>query len=863
MSRPAASTQRALEAQALKAEQSVTTATSQRQALEAAIDAAECYMKALKLASTKDDKQQLDLKCKEWLTRAEQIKKAKTWQPAARGDTQRRSRLTEPVSTRKLSTREEIILLEGAKLNGFLFPPWTTPPDPEEFELDYREGPFVDKPELNLSPLQEDIFAGWKRPHQLLAKTSPNDGEKITGPVMSVPGKIDLVQDVTTDCSVVASLCAATSRVERGHPTMSLSVIYPYDNEGLNPKLSPSGKYIFRFHFNGCYRKVVIDDRLPSSKTSRSLHVVDRNNPNLLWPALVEKAYLKVRGGYDFPGSNSGTDLFVLSGWIPEQIFLHHEDVTSDQLWRRLIKAFHYGDVLLTVGTGKLTEREQEGLGLISEHDYAVLDMKESEGRRQMLIKNPWAAAEGASAGQGNINRSSGSPSSPHNPLSPGTFWMDCDKVFQNFENLYLNWNPGLFGHREDIHFTWDLSTGRGIPGCFAKNPQFAVSTQAGGAVWLLLSKHFRTNNQQARQAQSLFDVSSDREDSEFISIYVFRKDGQRVCLSDGAIHRGPYVDSPNTLMRLEMPPNTTYTVVVAEQSLPPLSQNFTLSVFSTCPVKLARAQDRYAHVAKLHAAWTCSTAGGNAESARYPLNPQFSLQLFETADVSILLETPESDLATHVKLFWSNGKRVATVRNRDIIADSGDYRRGCAVAETNHLGKGVYTIVCSTFAPDQLGKFALWVSSTSPCEVKPLPAEAAGRRAVISDIGILPPGTDRILASLRAPRLTRVKLIARSRNSMIGNRAVAPSPMLMTVELGQGPYKQILATSEDGDYSDAASGIRVEDVDLQPDLEQRGGVWIAIERIGGPGGQVEDHIEVEALAEERVEIGEWMTGDL
>lgn len=111
--------------------------------MEAAIDAAECYMKALKLASTKDDKQQLDLKCKEWLTRAEQIKKAKTWQPAARADTKRRSQLTEPVSTRKLSTREEIILLEGAKLNGFLFPPWTTPPDPEEFELDYREGLFV------------------------------------------------------------------------------------------------------------------------------------------------------------------------------------------------------------------------------------------------------------------------------------------------------------------------------------------------------------------------------------------------------------------------------------------------------------------------------------------------------------------------------------------------------------------------------------------------------------------------------------------------------------------------------------------------------------------------------------------------
>jgi len=30
------------------------------------------------------------------------------------------------------------------------------------------------------------------------------------------------------------------------------------------------------------------------------------------------------------------------------------------------------------------------------------------------------------------------------------------------------------------------------------------------------------------------------------------------------------------------------------------------------------------------------------------------------------------------------------------------------------------------------------------------------------------------------------------------------------------------------------------------------------LERINSPGGCIEDHIEVEALAEERVEIGEW-----
>lgn len=100
------------------------------------------------------------------------------------------------------------------------------------------------------------------------------------------------------------------------------SIVYPYDSQNSRPSVSSNGRYVFRLHFNGCFRKVVIDDRLPDSISSRTLHVIDRQNPGLLWPALLEKAYLKVRGGYDFPGSNSGTDLWVLTGWIPEQTFL-------------------------------------------------------------------------------------------------------------------------------------------------------------------------------------------------------------------------------------------------------------------------------------------------------------------------------------------------------------------------------------------------------------------------------------------------------------------------------------------------------------------------------------------------------------
>jgi hypothetical protein len=193
-----------------------------------------------------------------------------------------------------------------------------------------------------LSDAQVESFAGWKRPHEYFDRLQDpeQNGPGEDDPSMIAANEIDLVQDITTDCSVVASLCAGTARAQKGHGKVCLlspqsqlncllnylkllaSIIYPSDRAKSRLRVSKNGKYIFRLHFNGCFRRVTIDDRLPASNTSRSLHVVDRNNHHLIWPALVEKAYLKVRGGYDFPGSNSGTDLWVLTGWIPEQVFL-------------------------------------------------------------------------------------------------------------------------------------------------------------------------------------------------------------------------------------------------------------------------------------------------------------------------------------------------------------------------------------------------------------------------------------------------------------------------------------------------------------------------------------------------------------
>jgi calpain-7 len=86
-------------------------------------------MKATKLASNDQEKAIFRAKCKQLLTRAEEIKRDQQWTPSIEDHL-----LKAPISQRAISNREELILLEGSKLNGFIFPPWTSEPDDSLFD---------------------------------------------------------------------------------------------------------------------------------------------------------------------------------------------------------------------------------------------------------------------------------------------------------------------------------------------------------------------------------------------------------------------------------------------------------------------------------------------------------------------------------------------------------------------------------------------------------------------------------------------------------------------------------------------------------------------------------------------------------
>lgn len=109
------------------------TLEDRNESLAATLHAVELCMRQIELTTTNGPrKKQLNRECQQLLQKAETIKAGPK---AADGRKRMVTNLAEPAPSRRLSTREQIILLKGNKLYGGVFPPWNSAPSAKEFEL--------------------------------------------------------------------------------------------------------------------------------------------------------------------------------------------------------------------------------------------------------------------------------------------------------------------------------------------------------------------------------------------------------------------------------------------------------------------------------------------------------------------------------------------------------------------------------------------------------------------------------------------------------------------------------------------------------------------------------------------------------
>ncbi|KAJ1489552.1 hypothetical protein T484DRAFT_1779925, partial [Baffinella frigidus] len=519
----------------------------------------------------------------------------------------------------RTSREEERVLILGNKINGRSYERmFSSDGDYSNFAgADFKDPDGHPK----LSDKQKMAGAVWARPSQIMST-----------PTVITEFKFQtLTQTLVGDCSFVSSLAVCASWEQRFEKTLISRNIYPQRNG--QAVVSPSGKYIVKMYLNGTVRKITVDDYLPVAKDTTG-----GKNPQFLcsysskadelWVSLFEKAYIKLHGGYDFPGSTSAIDLHALCGWIPETMSLKAdsaEQTDPETAWTRMKAGQDKGTALFTMGTREMDDKEEERAGLASKHAYAVLDVREECGRRIVKLKNPWAHIrwKGAFSPDDETNwtpelmTALKYDTEAEKKDDDGVFWISWEAVLSFFSNIHASWSPSRFSSRKNVHGYW-TKTGSDRKH-LDDNPQYIlrVTAKQKTMVWLLLDRHHVNTKEEPH-----------------VALHVYKGNRKQIHNSEALVH-SVYRQNPHFLLRLPIPAGDSSFVLVVSTYDDKDTMPFSLTCYSACPTALLPALESPAIETikgnwskQFKYKWGTETAGGSINTEAFDVNPQFRLEV-------------------------------------------------------------------------------------------------------------------------------------------------------------------------------------------------------------------------------------------
>ena len=423
------------------------------------------------------------------------------------------------------------------------------------------------------------------------------------------------------------------------------------------------------------------------------------------------------------------------------QFYTSEKDFEPRRLWERMKSASRYGDCLLTVATGELAElggAEEEKIGLVKTHAYAVLQVREACGEQLVQLKNPWARVRWKGAFSvydtkrwtPELRKALDYDQMAAMQHDNGVFWIDYASLQRFFQGVYLNWNPQLFAHSTTHHGQWPTrhssDTGDDTVS-LGRNPQYGltVTVPSGSkpsAVWILLNRH---------------TTRKDQGKDDFLTMHVFRgeRGGFRVYYLEDVWKQGVYSNRPHCLVQFDLPAGQhKLTLALAQYKPVPHQVDYTIKVYSMSPFKLRPLPYSMRHSQRMSGSWKGLTAGGCLNFDTACDNPRYAIGVDGTsvADLQIELIGPEKfSVGTELHALDSiSGGKPPTKP----LATSGAYRKGFCLLEARAVTPGKYAITVSTFEPRQEGNFSLVIGSSTPVSIKAMPHEGHGlERRVLS----------------------------------------------------------------------------------------------------------------------------------
>ncbi|KAJ7655627.1 hypothetical protein DFH06DRAFT_480739 [Mycena polygramma] len=661
------------------------------------------------------------------LERAEKIKAFVDKSKAPSSDPSRSEARLTPVGVDHFSLQEQSYAVKkGGIINGRSFPLWD-----EKSSSNASSHALFEDPdgEMGLSPEQLKVFPQWRRP-----AVSEGDGEIAD---MRLRPQ-DILQHIITDCSVCASISVCLEHSQRFNSEFgcfALRVVQEVGASLVLPISKPEripGRYDLRLLFNGAWRRIVIDDKLPYHPITGALVCMSSalvHGQCAMWPSLLEKGYMKLMGGYDFPGSNSSIDLHALVGWIPEHLEIKSPSFERETTWTRIVDAFRAGQCMLTLGTGVDPAVNWRGVNLLPSHSYAIIGAEEDDFSRGFTVLDSWIGTFDDPVSD--ANRTSGILEIP---------WTE---VLEVFESVYISWDPRIWPKTLNFHGTWKQA-GAGDRRTFnALSYSVKLTIFAGSTRHLRLNfDHTGNNSQDEVWVLLTRHVADTRRTTDFISLRVQLEDSFAGSADSGdqrkIATKGTYTNSTHVLARTRLPAHASGTLsVFAAYDGQAAEVGFTLSVYAPATAKIAwdESVPKPPFTQKVDGTLTSKNAGGNSAHPTFMVNPQYHLRIHppkhattpaaRKAEVLLTMQIGR-DVPVNIAVAWSQGGRIFELAQKDLAATSGAYTYGLARL-TKPLQAGDYTIILSAFEPNQLGAFSLEVESSLAFDLKAIPQEGAG----------------------------------------------------------------------------------------------------------------------------------------
>ncbi|TFK45065.1 hypothetical protein BDQ12DRAFT_674049 [Crucibulum laeve] len=765
------------------------------------------------------------------MERAEKIKKfverPKSGTRPSGGDTSASEVRLTPIAINHFSPQEQFyVLKKGALVNGLSFPLWDEPLPPQHISLPFDD-PDGQPP---LSPEQCKASPIWLRPptHEKadphLLKDRTFSIEKVKDHRRVLPQ--DILQHVVTDCSVCASISVCLEHDRRFGSSLAESSLYHYGGENATLPSKETGRYDVKILFNGAWRRVIIDDKLPYKPVDNTLMCMsvlppaDSLNPlseeQIFWPSLLEKGYMKLMGGYDFPGSNSSIDLHALAGWIPDHIEIRSSRFEREKSWERVLDGFTSGHCVVTVGTGTYSGLRWRNIELLPSHSYAVVNVVETEEERTFTVLDSWVR-----------------PSDDGNKQSRALH-IPWSNVLDLFDGIYLSWDPRTRSNILTFHCMWMRHNDE--EPCHHVRLKFTNGCSEDEEIWVLLTRH----------------IVDTKRTSDFIALKVEMEDDLLPAARAVDLHMmsatGTYTNSTHVLVRTRIPSSqmSGSLSIFASYEGESGQVGFTLTAYA--PVDMKIAWDEHIPVppfsSKVEGTLINKNAGGNCTYPTFMVNPQYSLHIHpyknttlsrgggNKAKISLILQT-KKDVPVNIAVVWSQGQRVTEISEKDLAASSGAYTYGLARV-TKELPVGDYTVIVSAFEAYHTGPFSLKVECSNPFDVQDILQEGAGmydkimKGAWDSNTAVGGPSSHRYsrnpIFELDIPSLAQIKIrlqLLHPSTAVALNVTVFPVSPTLTLQ-------RHVATS--GGYDDAIAGV------VTPQVALRAGKYWIVPSTYHPG---------------------------